>query len=297
MLLSEGDPVAIISPSSQLRSSEHDLIRQAEDLLSHWGLRVVTLVNRGNHFYFAGPDADRASILRDTIADPNIKAIFCTRGGYGAARLWRHVRTCQDLGQKLLVGYSDATSLHAMAGSIWTNVRSVYGPNIATAQLHAGTMASRANTELLRKALFDPQYEVRAEVETLREGVASGELVGGCLSVIVTTLGTEFEIETAGRVLFLEDVGEQPYKVDRMLGHLRNAGKLEGVAGIVFGKMHRCKDQYNDLRHVICDVLSGTDFPVALGLESGHGETNIPIFLGAECTLSTREGTFWQGRP
>lgn len=291
MELLKGDAVAIVAPASQVRSADTELSAAAAEVLGSWGLEVRWAVEDGHHFYLAGTDTDRARHLTEALVDPEIRAIFCARGGYGSARLLRHLDPDLRPAGKLLVGFSDVTALHAYFAEYYPDVSLLHGPNVATRQLLAETPDGAANRSALRAALFE-DYQVARQVEFLHGGSAEGELFGGCLSILVSLIGTPYLPKLSGKLLFLEDVGEQPYRVDRMLTQLRDSGTLNGVTGVVFSRMHECADPYNDIRDVIADVLAGTGVPVAFGLDSGHGPVHLPLPLGAPAVLDQAAGTF-----
>lgn len=169
----------------------------------------------------------------------------------------------------------------------------VHGPNLATREILGTGRACERNRLSLHRALFDPAQVVDETVEFLVPGSAEGRLVGGCLSLVASMLGTRFALSTEDAILFLEDVGEAPYRIDRMLTQLRIADVFAGVQGVVFGTMRNCKDAYNDVRDVIRDVLGGYKFPIAFGLESGHSETNLSLRLGALAQLDGTRGQFY----
>lgn len=244
------------------------------------------------HLYFAGADADRAAELEAALGDPAVRAIFCARGGYGATRLFPYLRAGWAKGPKLLAGYSDVTALLGATAKLWPEVVPWHAPNIATQQLLGPGEAPEHNRAMLRRALFDADYEVDAPIETLREGSAEGTLTGGCLTLLAAALGSPFAIETKGRILFLEDTKEAPYRIDRMLVQLKNAGLFEEIAGLVFGEMISCEDGVSDLRAVLSDVLADTSFPIAYGLEAGHGPKNTPLPLGQRAVIDTRARRF-----
>ena len=292
MILRTGAEVAIILPAAQIPDTEITLLEEAARVLEGWGLRVRMRAERSFHFYLAGNDEARARHLQAALADPATRAIFAARGGYGSTRLFPRVAAGIGRRRKLLVGFSDITALHLVAQKIWPAVRCIHGPNIASANFLGPGAEAERNRRALRGALFDPDYEVDLPVEFLRGGHAEGPLCGGCLSLVAATLGSRFAAATAGKILFLEDVRELPYRIDRMLVQLRNAGLLSAVAGVVFGEMHECVDEMNDLRAIIRDVLTGTSFPIAFGLPAGHGKTNIALPLGAHAVLDAARGQF-----
>lgn len=303
--LREGDVVGIVAPASP--PAEAGLIFSGAQRLKDMGLRVrfgrhVT-ARRG---YLAGGDAERAADLLEMFADPEVRAVFCVRGGYGSSRLYRHLDF--DLirrNPKIIVGCSDITSLllaiNAAAGLIV-----FHGPMVA-GELAAGTSAP--SLAWLRRALFEaaPLGPVIMPSDmpppvTIRTGCAAGTLIGGNLSLVVASLGTPFEPDTDGRILFLEEVGEAPYRIDRMLVHLRNAGVLANVAGVVIGECVRCAAGMNRdhagppeagqerLLEVLDDVLGDLGVPVLYGLPVGHGRHNLALPVGVEATLDASAG-------
>jgi len=296
VILHPGDAVAILLPAAQLPEAEVGLLAEAACLLESWGLRVKMCAERTNHFYLAGTDAARAAHLHAALADPAIRAIFGARGGYGSMRLLPHLDPNLDPnldpGEKFLVGFSDITALHLVAAKLWPRVRALHGPNIASRHFLGDQPEAERNRAVLRQALFDPDYRVEAPAAFLREGKASGPLIGGCLSLVAAMLGSKFVPDTKESILFLEDVREAPYRIDRMLVQLRNAGLFSGTAGVVFGEMHECQDGINDLREIIRDVLAAFSFPIAFGLPAGHGPTNIALPLGAHAVLDSTKGCF-----
>ncbi|MGH7058008.1 MAG: S66 peptidase family protein, partial [Acetobacteraceae bacterium] len=292
LILERGDRVAIVEPAGAAAAEDGGLLEDARLLLEEWGLCVSVPIEAHSHFYLAGTDAERAERLKAALGDRNIRGIFCARGGYGTMRLFARLDREMVSGPKLLVGYSDITALHLAASRLWPEVLSLHAPNVATRQLLGDGAAAEQNREALRRALFDANHEVDLPLEMLRPGTASGRLAGGCLSLVAATLGSAFALRTEGRILFLEDTKEAPYRIDRMLMQLRNAGILDRIGGLVFGVMHACEDGASDLRALITDVLGETSFPIGFGLAAGHGETNITLPLGGHAVLDGATSRF-----
>jgi muramoyltetrapeptide carboxypeptidase len=292
VILRCGEEVAIVLPAAQLPDAEAGLLDEAARVLESWGLRVRMPIERSHHFYLAGSDRARAAHLDAVLRDPKVRAVFAARGGYGSMRLFPHLDPAGARARKILVGFSDVTALQLAGRTLWPRVQSVHGPNIASRHFLGATPEAQQNREALHGALFDAAYAVEAPVEFLRQGKAAGPLLGGCLSLVAAMLGSGFVPPTAGAILFLEDVREAPYRIDRMLVQLCNAGLFSEVAGVVFGEMHECTDGINDLREVIGDVLAEGSFPIAFGLPAGHGETNIALPLGARAVLESARGRF-----
>lgn len=289
-MLQKNDKVAIISPASQLSNSDRHYLDQAISLLESWSLQVALKHENTHHFYLAGTDQDRQRHLNEALQDNSIKAIFCVRGGYGASRLLQRLPPSSLVSPKMLIGFSDITSLHLAMAADYPQVTCIHGPNIATRQVLDSPYAEE-NKEALKRCLFEP-LRMQQQLEFIRAGTAEGKLYGGCLSLINAAVGTPYLPDLTDAILLIEEVSEAPYKVDRMLQQLSNAGLIAQLNGIVFGQMHQCSDPYNDLKTVILDVLSGYDIPIAFGLKTGHGLINHAIPLGQTTALSSRDNSF-----
>ncbi len=289
--LRRGDRVALLAPCSPQPAGEESLIEEACGHLERWGLRVLRQEDgyKSSWHYLAGSDADRARRFEEAYLRDDIKAIFLTRGGYGSARLAARLDSRRFMGRhKIVVGFSDATFLlHWLQRA--SRMVVYHGPGVATRQF-----SSARNRAYLRRVLFgDSSLPAALPCRPwLRPRATAGVLTGGCLSLLVTTLGTSAEIETRGRLLFIEDVNEQPFRVDRMLTHLRLAGKFAGLRGLVFGEMKGCEGARGELWEILADFFKDDDFPVARGLPCGHGQVNrtLPLGLGACLEFSKGHG-------
>ena len=238
--------------------------------------------------YSAGNPAQRLEDLHTAFLDPAIRAIICNRGGYGSAELLRGI----DLNvirshPKIFIGCSDITSLQLWLHNA-TGLVVFHGP------MAAGDFAREdgVDTASWHFALSqDRSWQLGTEsgLQILKAGSAQGKLYGGCLSMLVASLGTPYEIQTENTILFLEDIGVKPYQVERMLLQLRLAGKLDGVRGIVFGAMKDCVQPgapEDLLESVLLRVLSDFTGPVGIGMRSGHvSERNITLPIGVQCEL------------
>jgi muramoyltetrapeptide carboxypeptidase len=278
-LLSPGDCVGIAAPASHIpRGNEEFLLRGAERVREMgFAVRYSPSLLKRKHLYLAGTDEERAQELMDMFLDPEIKAILCARGGYGTQRIIPYLDADQIRDHpKPLIGCSDITVLliYLLQRSF---VIPFHGPNVATRQFVNGDAEMAL---ALKGALTAPLSSAEITCSVLREGEAQGELIGGCLSCLVTTLGTPYEPDLQGKVLFVEDVDEPPYRIDRMLTHLKSTGKLQGVQGVVFGQMSGCDTEKGLLKEVILDVLKEIEGPVLFGFPSGHGARNLTIPLG-----------------
>jgi muramoyltetrapeptide carboxypeptidase len=243
--------------------------------------------------YLAGADAERTADLQRMLDDPSVAAVFCARGGFGAQR----VVPLLDLDTlrrhpKPVVGYSDATAL--LAALARAGIVGVHGPMVAADMTRGLSARSLGHLERL---LTDPTYRWELEAPTcIRPGRARGRLAGGCLSVLVTTLGTPWVPDFAGAVVFLEDVHEWPYRLDRLLTHLRQSGCLDRAAGVVFGTLEACRplDGVSPL-DVVRDLFADAPYPVALGVPAGHANAkthvdNLALPFGVEVELDADAG-------
>jgi muramoyltetrapeptide carboxypeptidase len=290
--LRPGDVVGVIAPAGAL---DEGRLEAGVRVLEGWGLHVdVGHAVLRRESYLAGSDEERRADLQRMIDDARIRAIFCARGGYGSQRVVPLLRL-EPLARapKPIVGYSDATALLNAVVSL--GVVAVHGPMVADDMARGLTARSEAQ---LRGLLMDAAYRWEVEVPVaVRPGRATGRLLGGCLSVLATTLGTPWAPETAGAVLFLEDVGERPYRLDRLLTHLRQAGKLDHVSGVVFGTMAGCPPVADvGPLEVVRAAFHDAPFPVGFGLAAGHQNgpvgpaDNLALPLGVQATLDTGTG-------
>lgn len=286
--VAKGARVAVIAPAS---SAQPDRIEQGLASLRARGFDVVPSEHAfGKHLpYFSGTAAERLADLHAAFADPEVKAIFTTRGGYGSNYLLEELDL--DLvrdNPKPLVSYSDLTAVQT-----WlldqTGLPAFHGP------LVAGDFSRENGVHYtsLEAALGGGIVEAGAAegLRALKPGRTEGIVYGGCLSILTASLGTHFAPRTEGKLLFLEDVGAKPYQIDRMLRQMILAGKFDGVSGIVFGEMLECTSPNTGvdfLEQVILRVLDWFDGPIAIGLRSGHvsrENVTLPFGIRAELTL------------
>jgi muramoyltetrapeptide carboxypeptidase len=240
---------------------------------------------------FAGDPAMRAAALMEMWQRDDVDAIVCSRGGYGSNYLLPlldfEALKCKP---KAFVGYSDNTSL--LLALDRAGIVSFHGPMVAS-DFAKGCVEESSFLKALRGQALDFDFGTGSSVEALIAGEAQGQIVGGCLSVIVTSLGTPWEIDTVGKILFLEDVNEKPFRIDRMLMHLWLAGKFYGVRGVIFGAMFRCSSdspEEETLQQVIRRILGGLGVPVVYGVPCGHVEAgNITLPFGVPAVLHSSE--------
>jgi muramoyltetrapeptide carboxypeptidase len=281
--------VGVISPAAAVQA---ETLRRGCDELARLGFAVRMGAHAlDRHRFLAGTDHDRAADLTAMFQDPAVRAVFCSRAGYGSGRLLPLLDLPAVLRTpKIFLGYSDVTLL-LNAFVQHTGLVCFHGP--AVAGEFANGFSPRSLKHLLGLLTTGTGEGYVAFPVVIREGVAEGRLVGGCLSLLVSTLGTPFALDTAGTILFLEDVGEKPYRIDRMLTQLKQAGKLENLAGVIFGEMNGCRGETNDptlLLSVVTEVFSDYSYPVGFGLPAGHGGENLALPLGTQVRLDTVRG-------
>ena len=233
--------------------------------------------------YLAGEATERAKDLLDFFRRSDIDAIFCARGGFGSIQVLPYLSSELKRHPKIFVGYSDITVLLNWVRQACAMV-TFHAPMVGMD--FARGLTERSSGYLWRVLSGEiPTWKLELG-ETIRPGKAESELMGGCLSVLVTTLGTPYEIDTRGKLLFLEDIGEKPYRVERMLTHLKMAHKLDDVTGILFGDFTDCDgDGPRDVKQVIIDLFHDAPYPVAMGMRAGHGHENLMLPFGAKMLL------------
>ncbi|MCM2580187.1 S66 peptidase family protein [Streptomyces meridianus] len=296
--LRAGDRVAVVAPSGPVPRERLDA---GLDFLRGWGLVPVaathTLDRHPRFGYLAGTDEARARDLQDAWCDPSVAAVLCARGGYGAQRIvdlldWDALRAA---GPKAFVGYSDVTALHE-AWATRLGLVTLHGPMPASVSFLEDT----PSREQLRQALFEPlepRVLTSPEARTMVPGRASGITLGGCLSLLAAELGTPHARPgAAGGILLLEDVGDRPYALDRMLTQLLRAGWLDGVAGVALGSWEDC-GPYEEVRSVLLDRLGGLGVPVVEQIGFGHCASTATVPLGVPAVLDAEAGTLTVNAP
>jgi muramoyltetrapeptide carboxypeptidase len=293
--LRDGDAVAIVAPASNLKA---DYLARGVAELERLGFRAQYepgILDKAR--YTAGDDRRRAAELMRAFADPEIKAVWAARGGYGSMRLF-NLLDDDLIGRrpKIFIGYSDMTalSLYFYRRFGWVTF---HGP-MAAKDLAGGE--EHYDRETLIKAITgaSPLGEIRSnKTEMLHRGAGgrvTGRLLGGCLSLIAAMMGAPDELDTRGSILFLEDTATRPYAIDRMLQQLKLAGKFDGVRGIVFGEMTDCvqhADQGYRIQDVLAECTADLNVPVMFGLPSGHSPRgNLTLPLGVTATLDADRG-------
>ena len=285
-MLRKGATVAVISPAS---TPKPELVRRGIERLEAMGYSAVLgehALDRGP-LYYAGTVEQRVTDLHAAFTDERVEGIVCTRGGWGSAELLPHLDAeLIRRNPKTFVGYSDHTALH-----IWlqqeTGLVTFHGPMVAAdfARTDGVDLASWAASVAGSAAWSVDRGE---GLRVLRPGRAAGVLRGGCLAIVAEACGTPYSLRAGGGILFLEDIGVKPYQWDRMLLHLRYAGLMEGVTGVVFGDVRQCVAPEEEalLEAAILHGLGDFAGPVAIGLRSGHvDDANVTLPLGVQVEL------------
>jgi muramoyltetrapeptide carboxypeptidase len=289
--LRPGDTVGIVAPASNVKLADLAAGCEALRLAGYRPFYFDSILDQD--LYFAGSVERRARELEEMFAREDVRAILCARGGYGSNYLLKTL----DLGKikahpKIFVGYSDITSLltyfHDVAG-----LTTFHGPMAAKDWAHEGGVDVPSwQAAVTGETPWD--VPPGANVRGLVEGEAEGILYGGCLSILVASLGTPYEIKTEGTILFLEDVAAKPFQIDRMLMQLKLAGHLDNVRGVVFGEMLDCIQTSNQgytLQEVVTRIVGDLGVPVAFGVKSGHVTSgNITLPFGVQAKLAVRGG-------
>ncbi len=282
--LKKGDKIAIVSPARSITFDEvHPAIRffQRNDLEVVLGTHVFS-----KHHQFAGTDGQRCKDFQQMLDDDNIRAIICSRGGYGTVRIIDNLDfTKFRKSPKWIVGYSDVTVLHA-------HIHQLFGIETLHAIMPINIKNEKRDETLqtLISALFgDPIAYAYPKPFLSREGIAEGLLVGGNLSILHNLMGSVSELDTTGKILFLEDVDEYLYHIDRMMVNLYRAGKLARLKGLIVGGMSKMNDNAipfgKSAGEIIADVVKEYKFPVCFDFPAGHLDTNLALILGRKVNL------------
>jgi muramoyltetrapeptide carboxypeptidase len=281
--LKKGDKISLISTARKIDVAK---LAYTKDVLNKWGLTVIEGKNlRAESNQFCGTDMQRASDLQDAINDNSIKAIICFRGGYGTVRILESVDFSNLIkNPKWICGYSDVTALHNYLNSK-CNIATMH----STMPVNFETN-TKESLETFRKALFGEKYAIITENHSLnREGNASGKIIGGNLSMLYSLSGTKYDIDTRGKILFIEDLDEYLYHLDRMMWSLKLSSKLENLSGIIVGGMTEMND--NDILfgkqavEIIKEAVEEYNYPICFSFPCGHIDDNRTLILNKEANL------------
>lgn len=279
--LRRGDTIGIVAPASHF---DLEKFNRGIAVLESMGFNASVperLFNKEG--YFAGSDLERAEMVNRYFADTTIKAIMCARGGYGSIRILSLLdyKTIQK-NPKIFVGFSDVS---ALLSTLYSRCRLVtfHGPTVTT----LGSSDNRTKDSLLSMITSGEKPEIAIESGiTIQPGSTSGPVLGGNLTTLCHLLGTRFQPDFKGCILFLEDRGEAAYRIDRMLSQMKLAGCFNGLAGFILGAFENCGDT-NDIIRITSDIFKDNKIPILTGLEVGHGKRNLVIPTGLHATVNT----------
>jgi muramoyltetrapeptide carboxypeptidase len=284
--LKKGDIIGITCPASYLTAANAD---KCIETLQQWGFEVMvgkTLGSKSKN-YFSAPDEDRTNELQAMLDDKNIKAIIFGRGGYGMGRIIDKLNFSKfKKNPKWIIGFSDITLFHT---HLYSNhkISSIHGP------MAIGFNKDKSNTESidsLRKILTRKKYIYNCKPhKNNRVGAAKGKLIGGNLALLVNSISTQSDFETKNKILFIEDVGEYLYAIDRMFYQLKRSGKLNKLAGLIIGGFTEMKDTERPfgktLENIIKELVEEYDYPVCFHFPISHGKENVAVKIGVEYEL------------
>jgi muramoyltetrapeptide carboxypeptidase len=285
--IKKGDTIAIVAPSGILKNRTQE-IKKAKALLNSWGLHVVLgkhLFNQNNHF--AGTDYERYEDLQNAMDDKSIKAIWCARGGYGTVRVLDKLNYSSfEKNPKWIIGYSDITALHNQLHiegfeSIHAMMCSSLQDNFEDIEQTIATFKDALFGDALNYTLNGSDYN--------KPGTITAPIVGGNLTVLQTMLGSKTSLETSGKILFIEEIGEYKYHIDRMLQSLKRAGYFKNCKGLIVGDISKLRKNTthwgSSVEQLILDALNEFDFPIAFNMPAGHKKDNRALILGRTIDL------------
>lgn len=278
--LKRQDKIAIVSPSGNIDGKYIDAVVQ---LLSDWDLQpVVSEFAREQVGRFSGTAEQRISDLQEAIDNREIKAILCSRGGYGLMQIVDFVDFTEfEINPKWIIGYSDVTVLHAVASNL----------DVVSLHSHMARQLTEQPTDSpilknLQNILFGelPTYTIPSHPLN-RNGKVKGQVIGGNLSILYALRGTHFDMDGYRKILLIEDIGEEPYHIDRMMHNLKMGGILENIEGLIVGQFTNYEEDPlmgKTVYELIADAVAEYDYPVCFNFPVGHVDNNVPLLIGAE---------------
>jgi muramoyltetrapeptide carboxypeptidase len=282
--LKPGDEVAIVSPSFSINEN---ILLESAAFLEKWGLRVRIGKNAFKQYGpFAGSDQERLADLQEMTDDRAVKAVICSRGGYGVSKIISRIDfSALKNNPKWFAGFSDITVLHIWLSEV-CGIMSIHGEmplNFNNPDKTAGAFIS------LRQALFGDLKTIGWEGTFFRSANASGEITGGNLSLIYSLNGTAAEVSTKGKILFIEEVGEYYYHIDRMMTSLKLAGKLDGLSALIIGGMNKIEEAKTpwgrSIEETIYDIVREYSYPVYFNFPAGHVSDNRAFYIGMQARI------------
>jgi len=290
-----GDTLGVVAPSSP--SYEEERIEIGKRNLEKMGFKVKMGKSCYSKYgYLSGRDDIRADDINEMFSDDEVDGIICLRGGYGTPRILDKINYENiKRNPKVFIGYSDITAIHIAINKL-CNLVTFHGPMVT----EMNDKFDGFSKESLLKAIMESSMErkiinpIGERIETIYNGCAEGIIVGGNLSLIVSTIGSPYEIDTKGKVLFIEEINEEPYKVDRMLTQLKISGKLQEASGIILGDWNKCvpekPERSLELLQVFEDIIIPLKKPTIYNLQSGHCKPMITLPMGVRVFMDAGKG-------
>jgi len=288
--LQKGDSIAIVAPAGIIKN--HTSIHKAVKLAESWGLSVLLGAHVfDKHFHFAGSDANRLKDLQWALDHPSIKAIWCARGGYGSIRIIDDLNF--DLFKKhpkWIIGYSDIGVLHNHIHHL--NIETLHA--MMPVNMELPEKDRKESVASLKKALFGQhiQYDIPSSIFN-KTGVAKGRLIGGNLTILENLLGTDSSVNPKNRILFIEEIGEYKYHIDRMFRALKRNGHFDHCKGLIIGGMSQIKENNpvfgQSIEQIVLKIVKEHLFPVVFNFPAGHDDENRALFMGREVELSVQK--------
>lgn len=303
-MIKPGDTVGLITPGTAV--TDPDDLAKVKEILDFLGLKYKLGVNvKSGTGYKSRSISERVNDIHSFFEDPDVKGVFCIRGGYGSIQILDYIdyKMIRE-NPKVFLGYSDITALH-LAINKFSGLITFHGP-VMVSSFTEFTMNSLKqaimNNQIIGK-VSNPQtianFRKVHPIRTIKSGIAEGKLIGGNLSLITSLMGTKYEINTKDSILFIEDVGEEPYRLDRMLSQLKIAGKFRDAKGIIIGECAGCNfDKLNSSRvwdytlgEILDQTFSDLEIPILFGLTIGHTADQITLPIGLNAILDADEGS------
>ncbi|WP_233898593.1 S66 peptidase family protein [Tenacibaculum piscium] len=292
--LLKGDTIAIIAPAGILKNRKH-IIDKAKKLAQSWGLKVVygnNLFKQENHF--AGTDEERCQDFQDALDNPNIKAIWAARGGYGSVRILDKLDFSKFIeNPKWVIGYSDITAFHNHIHNL--GIETIHGIMATSLQENPDKIAKSIAS--LKKVLFGEKLSYQISASKYNRNIKnnqkfSGKLIGGNIAILASMLGSDSQLSTENKVLFIEEIGEYKYSIDRMLQSLKRAGYFTKVSGVIVGDMTKVKKNStpwgSSIEQLILDVIP-KEIPVIFNFPAGHEPDNRALIMGRVVEVITND--------
>lgn len=289
--LNKGGTVGLVCASSPVSEEKADLCKKT---VENMGYKVKAADNLSDNYggYMAGTGKIRGEWLNKMFADPEVDAIFCIRGGDGSSRIMEFLDF--DLiknNPKIFVGYSDITNLH-IAFNQQCDLVTFHGPMVSSNMLYKFDDETKRSffKTINSDSDFDYENPADCDIKILKQGKAKGTIIGGNLSLLSASIGTPYEPDTEGKIIFIEEIDEPLTKIEKWGFHLRNSGKFKECAGVLLGQFTNVNNEYcteYDYLMNFVDILDGYDIPVMYNLQSGHGLKNMTFPLGCMCEIDT----------